>query len=435
MEALAALQASLFTDDEFAHPGTNNVDLRKRPESIYERLLAEDKKRRNKILSVETRNQLDERQMDGFGFNLNDATARVTRYASGVLSPAYWKAYKASGRPLCVSATELGEKRLERVKRHVAEGGTLLVDSGAFIYMTRAEAMPWSTVANRYFQIAKAASKDAKVAFTLPDAVGDQAKSLHALKNWGDRLIQCVGPDHECLLPIQTGELDPADYIKRAQKVLTKPFSGIAIPCGAAPMPPEKLRDLRNLSPEECPQRIHLLGISNKKKALATYTTALEDVWPTADITCDAVEFRQDVGKNELLTVMRGEIMEAIRHKALETVDWTELSHDLENATHTRLIEYINTHFPTSAGDDRRELIASLENSPIMVSLETQAFHAALEERFGPYATSMATYSTITHKVPRLLNDYWANHAPIEPSLELDQASADDNDHSGPGPQ
>ena len=144
----------------------------------------------------------------------------------------------------------------------------------------------------------------------------------------------------------------------------------------------------------------------------------LADVVPDAEVSCDAVEFRQDVGKEELLTVMRREILEAIRDKALERADWTELSHTLSDASHVLLIEYVDNQFPLVTGEDRAELIETIQSSPIMQALETQALHNEVDERFGPYATSLATHALITQKVPKLLADYWAHHHPIEPECD-----------------
>lgn len=435
MNAIQTLQDSLFADDEFDHPQAQISQFPKGPATIYEHLIAQDKKRRNKIQSLEQRDQVDNRQLDGFGFDLDDSVSRVTKYASGVLSPAYWKAYKASGRPLCVAATELGDTRLERVKKHVANGGTLMVDSGAFIYKDRPQAMPWHFVANRYYEIARAASADANVTFILPDVLGDQDASLEALDHWGNRLIKTVGPHHECLLPVQNGDREPGQYIREAAHRLKERFSGIAIPCGAVPMPPEKLKGLRSLDAEQCPQRIHLLGISNRKKALSSYTTVLDEVWPQAGITCDAVEFRQDVGKDEVLTLMRAEIMDAIRTKALELVDWTELKDDLKDRAMVKLHEYADRHFPTFQGAGRKSLLLQLQQLPVGEQMETEAFHELLDQEYGPYATSMATHALITHKVPRLLNDYWANHAPL-PGTELpdEEAQHDELDSLAPQP-
>lgn len=316
---------------------------------------------------------------------------QVVRYGSGVLSPAYWKAYSSIGHPVCVTAVELGDASLTRVCDYLRAGGTVLMDSGAFLYRADFAAMPWAKVEQVYRAVSEAASLgggSAKVTFILPDAVGSQPDSLNALEQWGARIQAAIGPHHERLLPIQRGDLTPSLYIKAALAALGhSPVSGIAVPCKAKAFPAEYLNDLTNLE-ADIPHRVHFLGLSDNRKKLDHYLMHLRAAWPDASVSCDAVRHRCAVGKRETITTMRQEIVDGPMFDLVEKlVDLTDPLDEADEAKADQLC-YANPGMDIRAARHRVVLDSLLAE-------------------WGPWATEVATRAYLNNVEPPILTSYW----------------------------
>ena len=337
------------------------------------------------------------------GVSIGALADKVTRYASGVLSPAYWSAFRTAGRALCVPVSELTPKTLKRVCRHVSKGGTLLCDSGAFVYKDSSKPMPWSRVERYYHQIAQAASKDATVSFVLPDQVGCQKGSLDALKAWGTRLIEAVGPKHEVLLPVQRGDMTPSEFIDKAMTLLDRPVHGIAIPCKASAFPAPMLADLANVDRPDVPKRVHFLGISKDRKKLESYAYHLHAAWPTAVATCDAVEHRSLVAQGSRITELRHEILLG------PITDAVRSTHDISDGD-TEIMALADQAVARKLGidPDDTETLDAFASTPVWTLEYFRILDERAAKRYGAWATALATYSVIMNKEPRILSSYWA---------------------------
>jgi hypothetical protein len=326
---------------------------------------------------------------------------QVVRYGSGVLSPAYWKAYTSISHPVCVTAVELGEASLTRVCDYLRAGGTVLMDSGAFLYRADFSAMPWAKVEQVYRAVSEAASlggKTAKVTFILPDAVGSQPASLSALREWGARIQAAIGPHHERLLPIQRGDLTPSLYIKAALAALGhSPVSGIAVPCKAKAFPAEYLNDLANID-AAIPHRVHFLGLSDNRKKLDHYLTHLGAAWPDARVSCDAVRHRCAVGKRETITAMRQEIVDGPIFDLVEKlVDLTD---------------------PLDEADEAQADQLCLANPGMDIrAARHRVMLDSLLAEWGPWATEVATRAYLNNVEPSVLASYWELVDAINQSL------------------
>ena len=108
---------------------------------------------------------------DLFGFEPASVDRSVKHFVSGALSsPAIFEGFKQAGSPLCIVASSMGPKTLERAVTFACKGGELLVDSGAFLFRKEPDRMPWAKVVKVYKALA--ACKGARLTFVLADVVG-----------------------------------------------------------------------------------------------------------------------------------------------------------------------------------------------------------------------------------------------------------------------
>lgn len=324
---------------------------------------------------------------DLFGFSSQALGLQVTRYASGVLSPAIWEGYLRASRAMCIAASETNDAALERACQFVGEGGDLLVDSGAFIYRNRPGEMPWERILTIYKRIAEAAT--GKVTFILPDVVGSQENTLQALRGWGNQVVEAIGPQHDALLPVQRGAQSPAAFIKEAALCLNRPLDGLAIPSNAAAFPAEELSGLADI-PANIPRRVHFLGISRNSRALQDRLFRLQEFWPDAEVSCDACEHRAQVGQGKPITVARGRALDSMWDDEMEV--WDETEEDPEEAR-----ELLAEQYPDL--DD--EAIECLMLSQMGAWAQIKAKYQQHAKVAGPKATTESIYEfacrSVTH--------------------------------------
>lgn len=319
---------------------------------------------------------------DLFGFSGQTLEDRVKRYASGVLSPAIWAGYERAGRAMCIAASEAGQNAIDRAIAYVEAGGELFVDSGAFVYRDRPEAMPWDSIIRIYREIASAASNP--VTFVLPDVVGSQEATLDVLQHWGAAVLEAIGPKHIALLPVQRGEARPSQFIKQALLCLPGPIGGLAIPSNAAAFPPEMLSDLAFV-PTSVPRRVHFLGISRRSKALQERLFRLEEVWPGAETSCDACEHRAMVGKGNAITDTRAAVLSGMWEQELD--EWDDTEEDPEET-----MAVLRARFPGLDNEALEQLMMSQAGS----FAELQVAHTRHSRTAGPRATEESIYQFAT---------------------------------------
>ena len=316
---------------------------------------------------------------DLFGFESTQLTQSITRYASGVLSPAIWEGFRMAGRSLCIAGSEVGDAALQRACEYVQAGGDLLVDSGAFVYRDDPSAMPWAHVMKVYQTIATAAT--VPVTFILPDVVGSQTGSLAVLDRWGRAMQTAIGEQHTLLLPVQAGEMPVAEFIAACAPHLDRQVDGLAIPSNAAAFPIAQLATLAGVA-ANVPQRVHFLGISRNSKGLQARALRLREIWPTAILSCDACEHRAQVGRGRPITADRTAVLADLWDEALDAWDQTEVD-DTETEAALR------TMFPEA--DD--ETLADLMTSSIGAHIELQSLRERTLKVIGPLATTASIYA------------------------------------------
>lgn len=318
---------------------------------------------------------------DLFGFGAEELTQGVTRYTSGVLSPAIWTGFRQANSPMCVAASEMGSGAVERACSYVRAGGLLLVDSGAFVYRNKPEAMPWAKVLDIYREIAGAAN--VLVTFMLPDSVGSQTDSLDALAAWGPALQEAIG-HHTGLLPVQVGDMVSSEYVSAALAVLDRPIGGLAIPSNAAAFPLENLSELADV-PACVPRRVHFLGISRNSHGLQSRIFRLREFWPAVEISSDACTHRSQVGRGRPITVARAAALEIAMDAALDAWDETEeTTEDIEAA--------LREQFPDA--DD--EAISNMLCSQWGSAIGLQQMQSRTTKVIGPQATTASIYAFAT---------------------------------------
>lgn len=315
---------------------------------------------------------------DLFGFTGDSLEEGLTRFASGVMAPAIWEGYRRAGVPLCIAATDVSAPALARACDYVAQGGSLLVDSGAFVFRGRAHAMPWDRVLRVYHKIAAAATQ--YVHFMLPDVVGSQNASLNALSRWGDAIRAAIGDHHYALLPLQTGALSPSRFAAEAMAKYQGRIDGVAIPSNAAAFPTKDLNQLNSL-PVAIPHRVHFLGISRNSQGLRERLFRLNEVWPDAVVSCDACEHRSAVGQGKPITEMRKTILAERWETRLE--DWDETEEPTDAG-----IERLRQQFPDMDPED----LDALWCSQLGHWHSLQALEKRHQQIAGPEATTEAIY-------------------------------------------
>lgn len=321
---------------------------------------------------------------DLFGFAGETLETGVKKFASGVLAPAIWEGYRRAGNPMCIAASETNAGALERACAFVRDGGELLVDSGAFVYRDDPEGMPWERVIEIYGAIANAAT--GKVTFILPDEVGSQQRTLAALRTWGNKVLAAIGPRHEALLPVQRGSKTPASFIKEALLCLDAPVGGLALPSNAAAFPAEDVKLLSDV-PAIVPHRLHFLGISRNSHALQDRLFRLKEIWPDAEVSCDACEHRALVGRNKPITMARADALNTMWESELDEWDDTE-----DEAMDEQALAALRAQHP---GFDDEQLEA-LMCSQVGSWSQLQAKHQSHAKVKGPSATTESIYAYAT---------------------------------------
>ncbi len=316
---------------------------------------------------------------DLFDFNGPALEASVQRFASGVLAPAIWEGYARANVPMCIAASEVSEVALERAREYARAGGRLMIDSGAYVFRDNPEAMPWPWVVHIYEEICKVATS--KVTLILPDVVGCQDGTLEVLRIWGNKVLEVTGGDREVLLPVQRGHRSPGAFVREALLLLAGPIDGLAIPSAAAAFPVEHIKQLADI-PAMVPRRVHFLGISRNSKGLQSRQLRLLDIWPGAEVSCDACEHRAKVGKNKSITLARQQALTNLWDDELDGWDETE---DTDDAVR----EALSADFPEADEEDIDAMLCSG-----MGQIHEVRLHRQHHDRVaGPRATTESIYS------------------------------------------
>lgn len=311
--------------------------------------------------------------MDLFGFQRPTLTDNVRRYFSGVAAPAIWMGYEDAGVPMCLVVAKLPAQGTARAKTFVAKGGTLLLDSGAFLSRAKPAELDWPAILSTYQDIADAGP----VTLVLPDVVGDQQATLELLAQHRSVLQTLFDhPNVTALLPLQGGAMPLDTFHAEALSKLGFMPDGVALPSHAAALPPSSLKDLVRI--EHQPRRVHLLGVSRNAAKLGDRLLRILEVWPDADISADACEHRAQVGQNKPITVRREAALNALLDDAKASHDDTE-----DDEASDAALETMSKLFPDLDEEELSDLMCSGWGAQAC----TEQRAAMNEKAFGPTAT------------------------------------------------
>lgn len=218
----------------------------------------------------------------------------VAIYRSGASRPADFEGYRRAGVPVGVSLDALSARMRRAVTDHVAEGGRVFVDSGAYGAFRAGKEIDFHEVMREYLALAKEVPEGRRGNLTAvaPDRVGDQLGSLGALKHHRQAVGALVSLGVDVVIPIQRGPVPMKAVVESVLKV-AGPKIRIGIPANAAAMSEAEMLELLRAFPEhERPKGVHLLGIAGRRRRLRGLYRLIETTWPGALVSADACRLR-----------------------------------------------------------------------------------------------------------------------------------------------
>src|ERR1700751_5936403 len=137
-----------------------------------------------------------------------------------------------------------------------------------------------------------------RLSAVAPDRVGDPAVMLERLARYRSQLEEIAGLGAEILIPVQNGELSPADFYRRAVEA-----SGLAL---VLAMPMKKaatgLDGVLAFVREIRPRRIHLLGMGYETRRARRLVDLLLAADPELVVSMDSNRLRAVTGKGRKMT-------------------------------------------------------------------------------------------------------------------------------------
>jgi hypothetical protein len=179
------------------------------------------------------------------------------------------------------------------VANHLAAGGKLFCDSGAFTVAFTGKTLDFNRVFRFYHSLLKLCRDQAQLTIVMPDSVGEQSRTIALWREYEAGIAWWLRRGCTCLFPMQGFE-----YASKSPGLLTLPemYAGAcrmfgkkvaaALPMKkAATKPGEALAFVRAVKPPH----LHLLGMGRKPESVRL---AIEMVRasPQTVITADAVE-------------------------------------------------------------------------------------------------------------------------------------------------
>lgn len=138
-------------------------------------------------------------------------------------SKDFWAA-AAVGVPIGVVATELTlSLALSGMRRHLATGAHVFIDSGAFAELATGEVPDFDRVLRVYESIADpflAGFNPSQLYLVAPDKVGDQLATLERLAKYASRVHALIRMGCKVIVPLQRGVIPAAEMLARAIKIL-----------------------------------------------------------------------------------------------------------------------------------------------------------------------------------------------------------------------
>jgi hypothetical protein len=263
----------------------------------------------------------------------------ATYFASGSNLPGEIRGLAEINHPLGVAVQEMNELGLEELERLAGSGLRVFVDSGAFSEVSFTQDCPegrltkkgkpvqvpcapyvkpgdeitaeeWDKRLAVYKRLAKALGSQLYV--VAPDRVGCQQVTLERLETYREEVRELAAMGANVLLPLQRGELNPAEFLAFAKEVTGLDDELVpAFPMRKGATPHDVVADFVR---DEQPRRLHLLGLGANNDAAAPLAARLYELCPTLDLMLDSVLIRSLAGRNNgpgggprLLTVTQDE--------------------------------------------------------------------------------------------------------------------------------
>src|SRR5246127_1963272 len=229
--------------------------------------------------------------------------SRVTVFASGANEAREIRGFRLSAVPVGVAVSHVREAAIQEL---LNQPTPVFADSGAFSevvidgrgvhVVAPISHDEWLRRLAIYRRLA--ARLGNRLSVVAPDRVADQAVTLERLSRYRSQLEEIAGLGAEILIPVQNGELSPAEFYRRAVEA-----SGLAL---VPAMPMKKaatgfdgvlafVREIR-------PQRIHLLGIGYETRRARRLVDLLLATDATLLLSMDSNRLRAVTGKGRKMT-------------------------------------------------------------------------------------------------------------------------------------
>lgn len=184
--------------------------------------------------------------------------------------------------PVGVVATLLDlSKTFLVLPRHLDNGGTAFVDSGAFRAFQKGETVAWERVFNVYESILMMTSRPEGLSIVAPDVIGDQAATLLLWTKHAARVATWVDAGARVIVPLQCGALNAGQLLDEAKKIFGTSRLCAGIPANLAAMGVEDAASLKHSD-------FHILGRVILTAELMKKISALLANNPGATYTADA---------------------------------------------------------------------------------------------------------------------------------------------------
>ena len=220
-------------------------------------------------------------------------------FASGSSSPAEFEGFRRAGVPIGVVAGLLSRPMQAEVVKHVSSGGHVFVDSGAFGVAKAAAKqggggkVDFSKVFGIYDTlVAGLTANHENLLLVMPDVIGKQAETHDLQRAYAKKIRGYIDAGVRVLVPVQLGELSPAEALEVSRRIIGRSDFATAIPANLSAF---TAADLSNLAGAH-PGRLHLLGIGGREKALNKLVGAIHAIAPETEITTDSNRLKGWVG-------------------------------------------------------------------------------------------------------------------------------------------
>jgi hypothetical protein len=262
----------------------------------------------------------------------------VKVFASGANEAREIRGFTLAGVSVGVAVSLIRENAIREL---LNSEGHVFADSGAFSeiefgpegarIVEPISDVEWRRRISIYKRLAK--TLGSRLSVVAPDRVADQPVTLARLSCYRTEMAEIAALGAEVLIPVQNGELAPAEFYRKALEV-----SGLdlvpAMPMKkAASSPADVLAFVRAVQP----RRIHLLGMGYERTAARKLVAMLQIIAPHLEISMDSNRLRAVTGKGRSMTEaenrMRAEEPEDVFSEAAsEALEGAEVRIDYTDA-------------------------------------------------------------------------------------------------------